>query len=166
MTLRDRLSSVTPLVVAALFAVAEPSHAQGADERVHYVKVVAKDYVFDVVPSVPAGIVTIHLLNQGADVHHLTLVELAPGHTVKAFIDAMRDHGEPPAWTVTVGATPIIQRNHEAFLTLRLSPGRYMLSCLIPAKDGRSHAEKGMFAMITVGADGRSASAAKANRKP
>jgi hypothetical protein len=166
MSHRDRLPSVASLAAAALIAIGAPLGAQGAAERVHYVKVVAKDYAFDVVPTVPAGIVTFHLLNQGSDVHHLTLVELGVGHTVKEFVDAMRVSGEPPAWTVTVGATPIIQKNHEAFLTLRLSPGRYMLSCLIPAKDGRSHAEKGMFGMITVTGDGPATPAPKAVKKP
>jgi uncharacterized cupredoxin-like copper-binding protein len=163
---RDRLHAVTSLVMAALIVTAPPLRAQVAAEQVHYVRVVAKDYAFDAAPSVPAGIVTFHLLNQGADVHHLMLVELPPGHSVKEFVDTMRDKGEQPAWTVTVGATPIIQKNHEAFLTLRLPPGRYMLSCLIPAKDGRSHAEKGMFGMITVTAEGRAAPAPKAARKP
>jgi uncharacterized cupredoxin-like copper-binding protein len=160
-----RVISVSSLVVAALIGNAPSLRAQAA-EQVRYVRVVAKDYAFDVAPSVPAGIVTFHLLNQGADVHHLMLLELPPGHSVKEFIDTMRAKGEQPAWTVTVGATPIIQKNHEAFLTLRLPPGRYMLSCLIPAKDGRSHAEKGMFGMITVTADGRTAPAPKAVKTP
>ena len=46
--------------------------------------------------------------------------------------------------------TPTIQPRTEAFLTLRLAPGRYLLSCLIPAKDGRSHVVKGMTTLLTV----------------
>jgi uncharacterized cupredoxin-like copper-binding protein len=31
-----------------------------------------------------------------------------------------------------------------------MKPGRYILACLIPARDGRAHTEKGMVKMITV----------------
>ena len=31
-----------------------------------------------------------------------------------------------------------------------IKPGRYILACLIPARDGRMHTEKGMVKMITV----------------
>ncbi len=161
-----RSFSLKALWFTALATVAVPLRAQGTGEKVQYVRVIAKDYAFDVVPSVPAGIVTFHLLNQGADVHHMTLVELIPGHTIKQFIDTMRAKGEAPAWSVTVGATPIIQKNHEAFLTLRLVPGRYILSCMIPAKDGRSHAEKGMYGLITVTGDAKAPTAPKAAKKP
>jgi hypothetical protein len=125
---------------------------QTAAERVtvQYAHIVAKDYAFEAPTALTEGIVTFHLMNEGADVHQLVLIELGVGHTIKEFFDAMRAKGQPPSWTVEVAMTPTILPNQEAFLTARLVPGRYILGCLIPARDGRSHVEKGMSQLVTV----------------
>ncbi|MBI3569021.1 MAG: hypothetical protein HY084_12560 [Gemmatimonadetes bacterium] len=140
-------------VLLAALALAAPSRtgAQGtASERVQYVKVVGADYQFHAPASVEEGISVFHLVNAGSDVHQMTVIELGTGHTVKDFFDAMHAKGMPPAWAVTVGATPIIQKGTEALLALRLPPGKYVLACLIPASDGRSHTEKGMYQAFNV----------------
>ncbi|MBI2795809.1 MAG: hypothetical protein HYX65_03785 [Gemmatimonadetes bacterium] len=130
------------------------AQAKPVTEHVQYLHVVGQDYAFEAPSTIPAGIVTFHLVNKGLDVHQMTIVELGVGHTLKDFFDAMHAKGQPPAWTIEVGMTPTIQPGAEAFLTVRLSPGRYLLSCLIPAKDGRSHVEKGMTSLLTVTAKG------------
>ncbi len=144
-------------VLASLYAflVATPlsAPAQGAPapaERVQYVKVLGADYQFTAPASVQEGISVFHLVNAGSDVHQMTVIEIGVGHTVKDFFDAMHAKGMPPAWAVTIGSTPIIPKGTEAFLTLRLPPGKYVLACLIPASDGRSHTEKGMFQAFAV----------------
>lgn len=151
------------LIAGALPAIAAPALAQSAPaaERVQYVRIVAKDYVFDAPTVLTEGIVTFHLLNQGADVHQLSIVEVGVGHTIKEFFDAMRVAGVPPAWAVTVGMTPTIQPNSEAFVTMRLVPGHYVFACMIPAKDGRSHVEKGMYQWVTVGPRAKPAAPSK-----
>jgi hypothetical protein len=126
------------------------AQASGTPEMVHYIRVDAIDYAFNTVTSVEEGIVTFHLVDKGADVHQMSVLELGVGHTVKEFFEVMRTTGAPPAWAPAVGATPTIQPNSEAFLTLRLAPGKYILGCLIPARDGRSHVAKGMYQLLTV----------------
>ena len=162
-SVRSALARVLLVAAPLLAASSLGAQATGAGERLRYVRVVAKDYAFDAPPTVGEGIVVFDLVNQGEDVHHLTLVELGVGHSMKQFFDGLRAKGVPPAWAVTIGATPIIQKNGEAFLTLRLTPGRYVLSCMIPARDGRSHVEKGMYQEITVTAV---PSAVPAKKKP
>jgi hypothetical protein len=56
----------------------------------------------------------------------------------------------------------------EAFISFRMPPGRYILSCLIPAADGRSHVAKGMYQVITATASPAAAGGARAGaaRKP
>ena len=144
-------------VLFAVFAgtfslLAAPADAQvtAAGERIQYARVVAKDYLFDAPSTLGDGIVTFQLANQGSDVHQLSIVEIGAGHTIKQFFDAMRSTGMPPGWAVTVAMTPTIQPNTEAFVTLRLVPGHYVLACMIPAKDGRSHVEKGMYRWVDV----------------
>jgi hypothetical protein len=134
----------------ALLAPHLQAQVTTAGERIQYARVVAKDYQFDAPSTLNEGIVTFHLTNQGSDVHQLAIVEVGAGHTIKQFFDAMRVTGTPPAWAVTVGMTPTIQPNNEAFVTIRLVPGHYVFACMIPAKDGRSHVEKGMYQWVNV----------------
>ena len=96
-----------------------------------------------------SGIATIHLINQGTDIHHVTVQELPSGKTVKDFFDATRATGRAPAWSKNVAQTAQVASGGEAFLAFRMAPGRYILSCLIPAADGRSHVAKGMYQVIT-----------------
>lgn len=154
------------LVAAVALMVARPAISQGdpQTERLQYVRVVGTDYQFHAPASVPEGVSVFHLLDHGSDVHQMTVIQLGPGHSVKDFFDATRANGVPPAWAVTVGATPIIRKGTETFLTLRLSRGQYVLACLIPASDGRSHTEKGMYQAFTVTA--RPAPPPAATRKP
>jgi hypothetical protein len=113
--------------------------------------ITAKDYAFEAPPTITSGIVTFHLVNQGSDGHQLSVVEIGAGHSIKDFFDYIRGHsGAPPTWATTVGMTGTIAKGAETFLTVRLAPGKYVLSCLIPAMDGRSHVEKGMYQYVTV----------------
>ena len=147
------MHSSTRPTIALLFTAAvamAPLSAQStaAGERIQYVRIVARDYVFDAPQSVTSGIVTIQLLNQGADVHHVSVQTLPAGKSVKDFFDATRSTGQAPAWSRSVATTPTIPTNGEAFMTFRMPPGQYILSCLIPARDGRSHVAKGMYQII------------------
>ena len=162
----SRCSLLRVAAVGALTLLSSAAHAQVATsaERVQYARIVARDYMFDAPTALTEGIVTFHLTNQGSDLHQVSIVEVGAGHTIKQFFDAMRNAGVPPAWAVTVGMTPTIQPGSEAFVTLRLVPGHYVFACMIPAKDGRSHVEKGMYQWVTVSP--RVKPVAPAARKP
>ncbi len=166
------IRSFRSLVVSAvLVGVIAPASAQAqaasASEHIQYALITARDYAFDAPPTINEGIVTFHLVNQGSDVHQLSVVELGAGHTIKEFFDYIRTkNGVPPTWTTTVGMTGTIATNAETFLTVRLAPGKYVLSCMIPAKDGRSHVEKGMYQYVTVVAKAKPATKAPATKKP
>ena len=167
MAMSPRSFAVCTALAGALAVISPPAGAQvtPSGERIQYARIVAKDYVFDAPNTLRAGIVVFHLTNQGSDLHQLSIVEIGVGHTIKEFFDSMRSTGVPPAWAVTVGMTPSIQPGNEAFVTVRLAPGHYVFACMIPAKDGRSHVEKGMYQWVTVSA--RSApAAAPAGKKP
>ncbi len=144
----SRFTAVTGLLTA-ICAAPLSGQAANASDRVQYVKVIARDYVYDAPASVQAGIAVIHLLNQGTDAHQIDVQELPEGRSVKEFFDATRNLGHPPTWSRSLGQTTTILNGGEAFLALRLPPGRYILSCLIPARDGRSHVAKGMYQLIT-----------------
>jgi len=138
--------------VAGLLTIlcAAPLAAQNSTvDRQQFIRVIAKDYVYDAPSTVQSGIATIQLVNQGTDIHHVTVQELPDGKSVKDFFDAIRATGRPPAWSRNVAQTGVVASGGEAFIAFRMPPGRYVLSCLIPAADGRSHVAKGMYQVIT-----------------
>ena len=143
---------------------AAPLAAQAAStvDRTQFIRVIAKDYVYDAPSTVQSGIATIQLLNQGTDIHHVTVQDLPDGKTVKDFFDAIRATGRAPTWSRNVAQTGVVPSGGEAFIAFRMAPGRYVLSCLIPAADGRSHVAKGMYQVITATV----AAPASAVRKP
>ncbi len=145
--------SAARLALAGLLVTvcAVPLAAQAAStvDRPQFIRVIAKDYVYDAPANVQSGIATIHLINQGTDIHHVTVQELPSGKTVKDFFDATRATGRAPAWSKNVAQTAQVPSGGEAFLAFRMPPGRYILSCLIPAADGRSHVAKGMYQVMT-----------------
>lgn len=143
---RHALSAAVALVTAA----ALPAQSTDAGERITYLHVIARDYVFEAKPSIPSGITTVHLTNQGGDLHHLVLVELPTSRTPKEFFDQNRTTGQMPAWAKVVAQTPTLPTNGEVFLTQRLAAGRYILTCQLAASDGRSHVAKGMYQLLTV----------------
>ncbi len=96
------------------------------------------------------GIVTFNLVNVGSDLHSMTLLELPATHTLREFLDMYHTKGIIPPWMPTLGQTATIAPKQETFFTARLKPGKYILACLIPGKDGRAHTEKGMVQLITV----------------
>jgi uncharacterized cupredoxin-like copper-binding protein len=128
---------------------AKPAAAPAAQQTVTYVKVTGIDYSFQSPESVSAGIVTFNLVNAGSDLHAMAVFELPANHTLKEFLDQYHAQGMIPSWMVGLGQTTTIAPQAETFLTVRMKPGKYILACLIPARDGRMHTEKGMVRMIT-----------------
>ncbi|MCC6242947.1 MAG: hypothetical protein IT353_08900 [Gemmatimonadaceae bacterium] len=146
-----RLSAAASTVHAQATATrAAPARPAALSNVVHYVKVNGADYNFTVQESVPAGIVAFNLVNAGSDLHAMAVFELPKEHTLREFLDQYHAQGMVPVWMSGLGQTPTIAPNAEAFLTVRMKPGRYILACLIPARDGRMHTEKGMVKLITV----------------
>lgn len=133
---------------AARAAAAKP--ATPAANTVQYVKVTGADYNFTVQETARPGIVAFNLVNNGSDLHALAVFELPADHTLRDFLDQYHAQGMIPTWMVGLGQTSTIAQGAETFLTVRLKAGRYILACLIPARDGRAHTEKGMVKLLTV----------------
>ena len=120
--------------------------------------VTAADFHFQAARTVPAGVTTIRLVNQGPDFHHVQLVRLAPGRTVTELTNHMVEHGEQlPAWASWVGGpNASAPGGGVAEATLELEAGEYAMLCVIPT-DGVPHVMKGMIAPLTVTASGSTA---------
>ncbi len=126
-----------------------PAAKPASAPAIAYVKVSGVDYAFQAPATVPSGIVTFNLENNGSDLHAMAVFELPEKHTMREFLDQYHTHGMIPVWMTSFGQTATIAPKAETFLTVRLKPGRYILACLIPARDGRVHTEKGMVTLVT-----------------
>ena len=119
-------------------------------DGIRQVTVTANDYAFDAPDTIPAGLTEVRLLNKGTEMHHVWLIRLESGKSMKDLFDAMGAHGAMPAWARDVGGPNTPGPHGEATAILRLNPGRYAMICVIPSKDGKPHVMKGMAKEITV----------------
>jgi uncharacterized cupredoxin-like copper-binding protein len=141
------------LAVALAAACTRPA-PQGAAPNV--VTITATDYAFGVPDTIPAGLTTFRLVNQGKELHHASLVRLGDGKTVADFQAglqaAMQNHTPPPAWMGFAGGPNAVTPGDTTTVTETLEPGSYLLVCWIPSADGVPHLMKGMMHPISVSA--------------
>lgn len=120
------------------------------------VTITATDYAFAVPDTVPAGLTTIRLVNQGKELHHGSLVRLKDGKTVADFQAglqaAMQSHSPPPPWIAFVGGPNAVTPGDTARATQMLEQGNYVFVCWIPSADGTPHIMKGMMHPMVVAA--------------
>ena len=124
------------------------------------VTITARDYTLDSPDTLPEGAVTLRLVNQGKEFHHIWIARLEGGRTVDDVLAALRTHGPLPAWVKDAGG-PNAPRPEggENSATVTLVPGNYIVACLIPSPDGIPHLMKGMVRPLTVVKTGRPAPA-------
>ena len=114
------------------------------------VTVTANDFSFEAPGEVPAGAVTMRLVNKGTELHHAQLVKLEDGKTMEDVAKALKNPGPPPSWVSFVGGPNAVAPGGEAQATSVLSPGNYAYLCFIPSPDRVMHAAKGMIMPFTV----------------
>ncbi len=117
----------------------------------HQMTIVATDYKFDAPDQIPAGMTTVHLVDNGAELHHVAFVEIKDGKTMADAEQAMKSKGPPRAWLIDHGG---VNASHPgggmASATQMLEAGNYALICFIPSPDGVPHFAKGMVRPLTV----------------
>ena len=115
------------------------------------VTVHAHDFAFDGPKTLKPGATTFRLVNDGTQLHHLTIIKLAKGKTFKDFGESMKVEGPPPKWITGVGGPNPANPGSTAEATLMLEPGEYVMICFIPSPgETAPHASKGMVGSFTV----------------
>lgn len=148
------------LIQAACTVDSADGERRGAREAVaqtppaapNLVTVTARDFAFDAPMTIPSGLTTIRLVNQGAEMHHAQVVRLEEGHTFAELMElASKGEGEgPPAWLHFVGGPNVPAPNGASEATVDLQAGTYALVCFIPGPDGVPHVMKGMAKELRV----------------
>jgi hypothetical protein len=122
------------------------------------VRLVARDFMFETPPRLPAGVVRIRLVNRGSEPHYASFYRLAAGRTATDFFAWRASRTPSPEWlTLASGPAPVAPGD-SSDLTLRLPSGHYLIICGYPGKDGLQHLDKGMFRVLDAQpllADGR-----------
>jgi uncharacterized cupredoxin-like copper-binding protein len=148
------LKMIAALALAATSAACTQGNAKPAEAApvANVVTITAADFNYQSPATIPAGMTTLRLVNNGTEMHHVQLVRLDDGHTVEELMQGMATHaGPPPPWVHFVGGpnTPV-PGGGVSEATLDLQAGTYAMICFIPSKDGVPHVAKGMVKPLTV----------------
>ena len=115
------------------------------------ITVKASEFAFSAPRSIAAGTTTFRLVNNGKQLHHVTLMKLAAGKTMADFVAAIKAGGPPPAWATEAGGPNAATPGARTDATVTLDPGEYVLVCFIPSPgETMPHMAKGMMAPLTV----------------
>jgi len=112
--------------------------------------VTATDFHYDAPDTILSGPTTVHLVNHGSQLHHITFVSMAPGKTIKELLAVADTEGTLPEGFKLLGGPNPAAPGMEVSATLDFAPGHYAMMCLIPAPDGVLHVAKGMEREFTV----------------
>ena len=122
--------------------------------KVPVVTVKASDFAFAAPRSIAAGQTTFRLVNDGKELHHITILKIGAGKTMKDVQAAMKTP-DAQAWLVAVGGPNAAVPGATVEATLDLAAGNYVLVCFIPSPgETIPHAAKGMILPLTVTAPG------------
>lgn len=140
-------------------SASDSSHAVAAAP--HQMTINTTEFKFDAPDRVPAGLMTIHLVDNGAELHHVAFVKLNDGKSTGDIVALLKNPGPMPSWAVDYGG---VNTPHPgggmATTTQMLEPGNYALLCFIPSADGVPHFAKGMVRALTVVPDSGAAAPA------
>lgn len=126
----------------------------------------AGEYVYQLKGSPKAGWTQITFQNSGVEYHMLAMFKLKKGTTAAALKKAVTSNDNKafeaiaaPGGDPTVSGSPAVLSTKQSTTTMtQLPAGTYGIACFIPAPDGKSHAEHGMYKVFTV--------SGKSNLKP
>jgi uncharacterized cupredoxin-like copper-binding protein len=142
------------VLAAATVASAQTPSTLASFVRVpgaNVVNVTVRDYAYAMPDSIPAGLTTFVLRNEGTQGHHLQLYRIDETRSIADVHAALMMNAAMPGWMHAVGGpnTPV-PGGGESIGTLVLEPGSYVAFCTIPASDGMEHFRKGMMKSVTV----------------
>ncbi|MBC7897369.1 MAG: hypothetical protein H7066_18270 [Cytophagaceae bacterium] len=134
---------VRPLIVT-------PSSTASAPAPTEDVKVVMKEYAWEITPALTAGRHTLKVENAGAQAHEFFIVKLHEGKTPEDMGKWAATYQGPPPGTAMGGLTGM-RPGGVSWVDVNLTPGNYMMICFVPdAKDGKGHMQHGMVLPFTI----------------
>lgn len=142
----SRVAALAALLgpVFACAASEEPSRAETAPS---VVTITVTGYAYRAPDTIPAGFMTLRLVNETEQMHIALVAQLDEGRTAQEFVEAyghaVRTGGPRPTWARWRGG-PGAEPHGESSTTQHFEPGDYVVICAITTPEGTSHFEVGM----------------------
>lgn len=156
-----RIPAQAPAALLAALLVAGAAGLAGCGEAstpratIPSVTFVARDFAFEAPQTLPGGLVSVTMDNQGKEPHQAQLARLHDGVTREQLVDALGKDPEAVLPLVSlVGGPNIVEPGKSQTVVVQLPAGEYVAVCFVASDDGHSHIEKGMTSFFTVGAPG------------
>jgi uncharacterized cupredoxin-like copper-binding protein len=111
------------------------------------------DYAFDLPTTLPAGPLTIKVINDGPEAHEFNLLKLAEGKTVEDVTKFLSGEVSGPPPFAPVGGMNGLDAGVTGYAEVNLEPGKYVAICNIPSPkaQGHPHFTLGMIKEFSVG---------------
>lgn len=127
-------------------AATSPSGAAGGE-----LAITARDFSFELSPSVATGAVAVTLTNRGAEEHQAQLARIADGKSLTDVVAAFQaDEASAFALLTFSGGPTGGAPGSSVQASTTLKPGNYALLCFVRSPDGTPHIAKGMVAPLEV----------------
>ncbi len=111
--------------------------------------ITAHDYAYTGMPArVPAGWLTLKMVNGGHELHMLAIAHVPRGFTAASLIDSLIHNRYIPPIS-EVGGPNVISSGNSAVVTVFAPAGEYVYGCFVISPDGKLHVAKGMFGSFT-----------------
>lgn len=153
---RSRFSLVVVALAALLLGgcvIATPTVTPGdgmeAGVTVQDATYVATEHTFNGPDTLTAGWTRLTLVNEGAEPHHMYVLQLDEGKTIEDVFAALQSE-EIPDWISFYGGVMTLMPGQSGSMVINLPPGNYIALCFIPNAEGVPHAALGMVQAITV----------------
>lgn len=144
---RHGARAAVSLIVLAVLG----SPVAGRAQAPRVVNVYSSDYAFVAPDTIRSGATTFHLINRGPSKHHLLIFALPAGMSLATFDHLMRVENGGDGIDPIGGTENPAEGRRDAWATLDLAPGQYVLTCMLPLPDGSgTHRSRGMFRPLTV----------------
>jgi uncharacterized cupredoxin-like copper-binding protein len=145
----DNLPHLAKGMVKAL--TVQEASGNTANEPTADLTVRLKDFAFDLPESVPAGQMTIKVVNDGPEPHELNILRLADGKTLEDVTNFLSAPDGPPPF-IPVGGINGLDVGLSGYIEFDFQPGTYAAICNIPSPkaEGHPHFALGMIKEFTV----------------
>ena len=101
-------------------------------------------------PAWTAGTQTIHVVNDGPQIHEAQLFRLEAGKSAKDYLATAAPGYKGPPAGVPLGGAGALGPGLDNYWTVTLAPGNYLLMCYVPGPDGTPHIMQGMIQEFTI----------------
>lgn len=152
--MRSRSSLCLICCSALALGACSKKPAPAAQSSPTVITVSGMDFAFAAPETVPAGLVTFHLVGAGKEPHQMVVMRIDSGKTMAEVQPIlMSPDAKIPGWMKFPIGVSVIAPGDTGNATAVLTPGHYLMACFVSSADGTPHVAKGMMRTFEVSAN-------------